>query len=192
MKLPLALGTPHKWFTWLDVITCFCRKLKVKSNLIQRVTTEFPYVGKLITSRMPRLCQVSQKWPVIFLWLLLMLDYINYYAQTQWGFWTCFASEIQCKVFKEKEACSVAFIGVCAVNCESEAQLFQRGTCLLQFLFRTADCDQPPLVLCFNRDASSRSAPGQTCAPKGQRCYGQSPWVSGWRRPSEQVHNFCL
>lgn len=103
MKLPLALGAPHKWFTWLDVITCFCWKLKVKSNLIQRVTTEFPYVGKLITSRILRLCQVSQKWPVIFLWLLLMLDYINYHAPTQQGFWTCFASESRCKVIKRKE-----------------------------------------------------------------------------------------
>lgn len=100
VKLPLALGTPHKWFTWLDVITCFSGKLKVKSNLI-RVTTEFPYVGKLIASRMPRLCQVSQKWPVIFVWLQLMLDYINYYFPTQQGSWTCSASQIRCEAIKK-------------------------------------------------------------------------------------------
>lgn len=124
MKLPLALGAPHKWFTWLDVITCFCGKLKVKSNLIQRVTTEFPYVGKLITSRMLRLCQVSQKWPVIFVWLLLMLDYINYHSPTQQGFWTCFAIESWCEAIKKTGQVFVKLIKVCAVNCESQPHSF--------------------------------------------------------------------
>ena len=123
MKLPLALGTPHKWFTWLDVITCFCWKLKVKSNLIQRVTTEFPYVGKLITSRILRLCQVSQKWPVIFLWLLLMLDYINYFSPAQQGFRTCFATEIWCLVIKGKVHILVKLVEVCATNYFAELLL---------------------------------------------------------------------
>lgn len=199
MKLPLALGAPHKWFTWLDVITCFCWKLKVKSNLIQRVTTEFPYVGKLITSRILRLCQVSQKWPVIFLWLLLMLDYINYHAPAQQGFWTCFASEIQCEVIKRKEQ---VFVKIHHSLC---SKLWIWGSLLHTAFYCKQACSLHFFSLFFNsrlptvsnrhwccaiyRDASTWSAPGQTCVPKGKRRHGQSHWVSCWRWASEQVHN---
>lgn len=131
MKLPLALGTPHKCFTWLDVITWFCGKLKVKSNLIQRVTTEFPYVGKLITSMMLRVCQVSQKWPVIFIWLLLMLDYINYNSPTQQGFWTCFASAIQCEPLRKR------------------GSLLLNGSCLCRRLWLSALQFQPQYFCCL-------------------------------------------
>lgn len=50
-------------------------------------TAASPYAGKWVSSRDSWLCQVWQKWPVFSLWLLLMLNYINYECGSQraWG-----------------------------------------------------------------------------------------------------------
>ncbi len=62
----------------------FRKKLKWKAPWS---TAASPYAGKWVSSRDSWLCQVWQKWPVFSLWLLLMLNYINYECGSQraWG-----------------------------------------------------------------------------------------------------------
>ncbi len=142
----------------------FRKKLKWKAPWS---TAASPYAGKWVSSRDSWLCQVWQKWPVFSLWLLLMLNYINYECGSQraWG-----GSSISVSLLK-------------AVPYHSSSAMQHWATDTVTRL-RSA----LTMFVCVCRNAPSRSSAGQTHPPQRSRCHGQGHWVpSGWWT-SEQVN----
>lgn len=130
-------------------------------------TAASPYAGKWVSSRDSWLCQVWQKWPVVWLWLLLMLNYINYECGSQqaWG-----GRSISVSLLK-----AVPLI-IHHRPCSTEPQI------------QSAVCTDVCVCVCARRNAPSRSSAGQTRPPQRSRCHGQGHWVpSGWWT-SEQVN----